>query len=637
MKKSILFFLIGSLVGFAQSKAEIETIKKSYNANEVISLKETITNFVNEREARIKNFLLGNTNKNREYYNDGTKYMLFDIVDNKPVYIATDNRLSAMAAKTNTLYPGGSLGLSLTGAGMKVGVWDGGWALVNHQEFMNNSTSRITTPDTAAPIPTADLHATHVVGTVSAAGIMSSAKGMAYEVNVASYNWTNDETEVTNEATNSGLLISNHSYGVPIYNDNGDQNVPDWYMGCYNSDARQWDQIMHTLPYYLMVTSGGNSGNDSYSNGLYPGLDKLTGNKNCKNNLVIANANPTVHPITGVMSNLVINSSSSEGPTDDGRIKPDIAADGTNLYSTSNESTTSYATLTGTSMASPSTAGSLILLQQHYNNLNAGYMLSATLKGLVCHTALDDANRVGPDPYFGWGFLNTKEAAELITNANNSSPTASIQELSMSQTSGVYTYQVVVNSPKTLRATICWNDVAGGSKDNQLNSSTPVLVNDLDIRITKDAETYFPWKLDLNNLTSPAIKGDNIVDNVEKVEVENASGIYTITVSKKGFFPAAQQYSLIISGFDQMPLNSKSFESNVAVYPNPAEDKLFINSAKNAILGYEIVDTQGRIVKKEKLNSLSDFSINIATLNSGMYLVFLQSEVGTSTHKIVKK
>ena len=107
--------------------------------------------------------------------------------------------------------------------------------------------------------------------------------------------------------------------------------------------------------------------------------------------------------------------------------------------------------------------------------------------------------------------------------------------------------------------------------------------------------------------------------------------------SKKGFFPAAQQYSLIISGFDQMPLNSKSFESNVAVYPNPAEDKLFINSAKNAILGYEIVDTQGRIVKKEKLNSLSDFSINIATLNSGMYLVVLQSEVGTSTHKIVKK
>ena len=264
-------------------------------------------------------------------------------------------------------------------------------------------------------------------------------------------------------------------------------------------------------------------------------------------------------------------------------------------------------------------------------------MMSATLKGLVCHTALDDPNRVGPDPYFGWGFLNTKEAAELITNANNPSPTASIQELSMSQTSGVYTYQVVVNSPKTLKTTICWNDVAGGAKDNQLNSSTPALVNDLDIRITKDADIYFPWKLDLSNLNSPAIKGDNTVDNVEKVEVENASGIYTITVSKKGFFPAAQQYSLIISGFDQMPLNSKSFESNVAVYPNPAEDKLFINSAKNAILGYEIVDTQGRIVKKEKLNSLSYFSINIATLNSGMYLVVLQSEVGTSTHKIVKK
>lgn len=89
------------------------------------------------------------------------------------------------------------------------------------------------------------------------------------------------------------------------------------------------------------------------------------------------------------------------------------------FFSTSNENTTAYDTATGTSMASPSVAGTLLLVQQHYNNLKSNFMKSATLKGLVCHTALDDSNLAGPDPIFGWGLLDAREAANLITNSNN--------------------------------------------------------------------------------------------------------------------------------------------------------------------------------------------------------------------------
>jgi serine protease AprX len=636
MKKTILFFLLSSFSCFSQSKTEIELIKKGYDINKINQLNKNILNFKSLREEKIKRYLDAHIAVKIEYDVNGTKYLLHDIIDNTPIYIATDNRLSAFAAKTNTLYPGGSLGLSLTGLGMKVGIWDGGWALKNHQEFMVGLVSRVTTPDTAAPIPAAAQHSTHVVGTVGAKGIMSSARGMAYEVNLASYDWTNDEGEVTNEASNFGLLISNHSYGVPIFNDEGDQQLPDWYMGAYTADANAWDQISYTLPYYLMVASAGNSGFETYPNGLYPGMDKLTGNKNSKNNLVVANANPTVHPITGVMSNLVINSSSSQGPSDDGRIKPDIAADGTNLYSTSNETTTSYATLTGTSMASPSVAGSLILLQQHYNNLHAAYMKAATLKGLVCNTALDDSNSIGPDPYFGWGFLNTRDAALAITNANNVNPTAVVNELNIVQSTS-YSTQVVVTNPQTLKATICWTDVPGEAKINELNSPDPALVNDLDLRIIKDADISFPWKLDLNALNSPAIKGDNTVDNVEKVEVENAVGTYTIQVTHKGtLVGGSQNYSLIITGFDQSLSNNDFITEKIAVYPNPFNEVVHVTSANN-ITSYKLYDIQGRLMQSDTLSNQNILAIDTASLIKGVYMLNLITENGSFTEKIVKK
>ncbi|MCF6128225.1 S8 family serine peptidase [Flavobacterium sp. AS60] len=637
MKKTILFFLISTISCFSQTKAEIDLIKKSYDINRINQLNENILSLKNLREEKIRNYLDSNLAAKREYVANGTKYLLIDVIDNKPVYTATDNRLSAMASKTNTLYPGGNLGLSLTGLGMKVGIWDGGYALKNHQEFMNGTVSRVTTPDTSTPIPAADQHASHVVGTVGAKGVATSARGMAYEANLASYNWTNDESEVSSEAANNGLLISNHSYGVPIFNDNGDQQVGDWYMGCYNTDAAQWDQISYTLPYYLTVMSAGNSGNESYSNGLYPGIDKLTGEKNSKNNLVVANANPTVNQFNGTLTNLVINSSSSQGPSDDGRIKPDIAADGTNLYSSSNETTTSYATLSGTSMASPSVAGSLILLQQHYNNLHASYMKSATLKGLVCHTAFDDSNSIGPDVRFGWGLLNTRESALAITNANSATPTAIVSELNLDQSS-TYTVNVIVTNPQTLKATICWTDVPGTPKNNQLNSPSPALINDLDLRIIKDTEVSLPWKLDLNSINSGAIKGDNTVDNVEKVEVENAVGTYTIQVTHKGTLDGGfQNYSLIVSGFDQVDLANNDFSrEQILVYPNPVNDLLHVTNANN-ITKYQLFDIQGRLIKSEKLTNQSNFTIDTSMLIKGVYMLNLITENGSFVEKIVKK
>src|SRR6185437_4840194 len=85
-----------------------------------------------------------------------------------PVYLITDNNTTAAATtQTNTVQPGGVLGLNLSGSSAflndKLAIWDGGSVYKNHQEFAGKT---ITIEDNAGVID----HATHVAGTMLAKG-----------------------------------------------------------------------------------------------------------------------------------------------------------------------------------------------------------------------------------------------------------------------------------------------------------------------------------------------------------------------------------------------------------------------------------------------------------------------------------
>lgn len=640
MKKLFYFLFIVSVSSFSQSNKDKIAIIEKYDLHNLNSLKNSLSNKEEYKKHSIDEFLIANPNFKRSYVANNVLYQLVDIINNKPVYMSTDNSNSAAATKTKSLLPGGDLGLSLEGENMLLGIWDGGLARIDHIEFKDNQAvpvTRIATPETALPNPPSDSHATHVAGTLIAKGVDVSARGMAPKANLVSYDWNSDITEVVSEITNNALLLSNHSYGIPVLDENGDLNVPTWMMGCYNNEARDWDDIAVNAPYYLMVTSAGNSGADTYSGGLAEGYDKLTGEKNSKNNLVIANANPFVSPTTGILLSVPINSSSSQGPSDDGRIKPDITGDGTNVFSTYNADANSYATLTGTSMASPNVAGSLLLLQEYYNNLNSSFMRSSTIKGLVCHTARN-GGPAGPDPKFGWGLLDAKNAALLMQNASNPIPTALISEIVLNQ-GDTYSIDVNVSTIQKLEASICWIDPSGTAKDGQLNSPTPALVNDLDIRIIKGSEVNFPWKLQLSDVTAPAIKGDNLVDNVEKVEVENATGVYTIQITHKGTLNSGtQNFSLIVSGFDSMPLSNQTFDDDkFVVFPVPSKHMINISTNNQTIDSYIIIDGQGRIVKENKtINGKEFISIDINDFSTGVYYIKILSNEKSIIKKFIK-
>ena len=344
------------------------------------------------------------------------------------------------------------------------------------------------------------------------------------------------------------MLISNHSYGVPLSGSTGP--LAAYIIGAYGAAAAAWDEIAYLSPYYLTVSSAGNSGNDNANtNPIAPGFDKLTYDKTAKNMMVVANAQDAVIGANGVLTSVVINSSSSQGPTDDLRIKPDITGNGTGLTSCIGTSNTATASYTGTSMASPNVAGTLLLLQQHNKNLTNSFMRSATLKGLACHTA-DDAGAIGPDPVMGWGLLNAKKAVETL---NSNGLTSWVSEESLNQ-GGSFTMNVNSIGTTPLIASITWTDVPGPINEDFIpNNPMRALVNDLDIRITKNTTTYFPWRLDANDPTGPAIRSaDNNVDNVEQVKIDApTAGQYTITVTHKGtLVNLNQKYSLVITGIN---------------------------------------------------------------------------------------
>lgn len=637
MKRIILFFAL-IIFSFSQGQVINSFVSSKYSDETKRNVLDYFNNKKKITDAKIADFLKTKNIPFKLYKADGSFSELFDITsDGFPLYYSLDNLDAANSTRTNFMHSGFS-GLGIEGEGMTIGVWDGASALQTHNEFKTSATnplSRMTIGDTY-DINANSFHATHVSGTLVARGNQLQAKGMAPKSSIISYSWTNDQNEVVTAATN-GLLISNHSYGVPLFDDSGALNVPNWLPGSYSSSSRSWDIIHYNFPYFLAVMSAGNEGSPSNPSALEAGFDKLTGNKTSKNNLVVANAqDANVNVFTGALLTPVsINNSSSEGPTDDFRVKPDITGNGTNLYSSIDSSISSYDTISGTSMASPNVAGSILLLQQYYFSLFSDYMLSATLKGLVCHTA-DDSGNIGPDPVFGWGLLNMKEASSLITKKNSN--LAVILENTLVQNQ-IYNYDFSLNTVETIKVSICWTDVPGAINEGNLNDSTPALINNLDVRVIKDGtEVFLPWKINPIDV-STAIKGDNNVDNFELITIENAQpGNYQVVVSHKGVITnASQNYSLIISG-NNIVLSNKVFDSSsFLVYPNPAENILNIDTSNQFIKSYAIYDNQGRIVKDSRLNSGVNFTIDISNLQSGIYLLKINSSDKSITKKFIKK
>lgn len=512
----------------------------------------------------------------------------------QPVYYTLHNAEAARGTQTQALYGTGSLAVSLSGnstvmAG-RLGLWDGGRALSTHREFVGTAanTNRITQKDN---VTTVNNHTTHLAGTLIASGVNTAAKGMAFGAKLSVWDYTNDITELTAAATN--LLVSNHSYGPVVgwvYNESRPGTDPDlkweWWgntaisetedylFGFYTTNARDIDRIAYNNPFFLMVRSADNKRSETgptvgkpyflkntsvqstQARSRNDGYDVIPAEATAKNVLTIGAATVSFNSQNKA---ILLGSTvfSGWGPTDDGRIKPDLLGIGTDVLSSLATTDTAYGTYSGTSMASANVAGSLFLLQELYNKQRAAglpqsgqFMRAATLKGLAIHTATRPNPALGPDYRQGWGLLNTEAAARLLLNENQSNLVLE-KSLALSST---FTQNLVAQGNEPLVITLSWTDPEGTATTasaNSLNSRKPKLVSDLDLRLRTGQQTELPFVLDPDQPGQAATRGDNSRDNVEQIYIANpvAGQTYTLSVSHKGLLTSSSQpYSIIISG-----------------------------------------------------------------------------------------
>lgn len=612
-------------VGFLNSFGEIKKAEYNENIAKAVS------------KARERKLPLTGVDEKGQFFS----VYRYDSESDEIIYRSTYNN-SKTASSIKTIKVNYLHNLGFTGTNMIAGIWDGGIPRPTHIALSGKVTIKDDGNNNIQVSAEGIDHGTHVGGTIASNGTtnLEETKGMAPDAKLWAYNWANDTSEITAAAT-QGLLVSNHSYGLKQPDAVKAMGVG--IFGRYSTAAKDLDEILNNAPYYTSVWAAGNERRDN----LNPGFnerDLLTEEGNSKNNIVVAAING-IENYTGPAS-AVMSDFSNWGPTDDYRIKPDISAKGVDVFSLTNGGNAATGYKSGTSMASPSVTGGILVWQQYYNSLFKKYMKSATVRALVAHTAMEAGAQQGPDYMYGWGVLNIEGGALIMSNVALNK--ASISEEILSNAT---TKEYVLDAPggSDLKVTIAWNDPAGTALNSGTNITAPVLVNDLDVKVVNVGTNteYLPYMINrnqamLNNVLTINSKGNNVVDNIEKVEILSApKGQYKVIVSHKGTLKnSTQEFSIIVSG-QGGPLSIEETAFNaLKVYPNPATDIINLEGDSDVLAGAEVdvYDMNGKLVISEKLNnSMGQSKLDISRLNSGLYVLTISKNGSSKSVKIAKK
>lgn len=539
----LIALLLCGGVGFSQPGISLQSLKQKSQSD------------FNIRAARVSEFVRRTSAPIVLNTSEGRHMLMVDVVDGIPVYISTLNSEAATTTGVAHIQSGGVTGLNLEGEGLLIGVWDEG-RVKDHIELDARVISKEVDNDVT--------HATHVTGTIIASGVNPIAKGMAPKASVTNWYFNNDLAEMAALAKSDdhSLLLSNHSYGTVTgwtkingqWNWSGNSSISadeDYRFGFYGGKAAALDELANLAPYYTIVWAAGNDRGEPGDGSRPPDCNGGTGYdciipESVAKNIITVGAINKVLTYTNPAS-VVMSSFSSWGPTDDGRIKPDLVGAGVNLYSLSADGENTYSFSSGTSMATPNVTGSLALLQELYGKLHGGKVMKAsTLKALAIHTAKEAGALPGPDYQFGWGVLDVEAAAKLLMSEDGVNTIVSEEKLANGT---VYEKILRPQASQKITVTIAWNDPAAQPVNPSLDPISLMLVNDLDVKlIAEDGAIRYPWLLDPSVPSAQAIKGDNYRDNVEKLEFNLPEAKpYRLVVSHKGqLLNGSQDFSLVI-------------------------------------------------------------------------------------------
>jgi len=495
----------------------------------------------------------------KENLQDLAEYDEVNWFEDRPAPFDSNNADAAALSNIDDLqsYP-----YNLFGFDIAIGQWEGAVPDEYHPDLFG----RVTNIESSLPSidPT---HATHVAGTMIGNGSINvDAKGMAPQAILFSFNNDGDIPQEMSDAAsdiNTNISVSNHSYGPRI----GWYHLvePDpvygiewaWYdntqlFGRYTSSSQAWDHTV-TDTDLVIVKSAGNDRDDTGANPHFHGNDRTTpyedfhapdGPYKCIGDIASSKNIITVGAVddSGGMSTF-----SSWGPADDGRIKPDIVANGVFLKSTCPPPNYPYCIMSGTSMSAPVVTGTIALIIERYKEVFGTDPSPAMVKALLINTA-SELGAIGPDYRFGWGVLDARAAVDLIDDGDTYLKSNSISD------GEIVEYTVTVpSSAKVLKVTISWTDSAGSP------AADWALVNDIDLELIDPLEgIHMPWTLDKSNPSAAATRKVNRRDNVEQVLVDfPPAGVSTVRV--KGYkIQGSQLFSLVITMLEEFQVNTYS-------------------------------------------------------------------------------
>jgi hypothetical protein len=424
---------------------------------------------------------------------------------------------------------------NLDGTGIRVLVYDGGTAMDTHPDFGQ----RLTIRDNSG---TSD-HPTHVAGTIGGSGYVSGGlyAGMAPGITMESFGFDYDgsgqflytnpgdmEADYRKAVNTYGVVLANNSIGTNL----AMNGYPCDWEGDYGATDVMIDSIVRGSlgsPMRIVWAAGNERGSGRC------GLEyHTTAPPACaKNHITVGAVNSNDETMA---------SFSSWGPTDDGRLKPDVCAPGcqTNgdMGITSTIVNGQYGSLCGTSMAAPAVTGLCALILQDWKQYYPEQPLppNSLLKVLLTHNAVD-LGPTGPDYRSGYGSVRIRNTIDFLRSGH-------FIQTDIDQGELVRFYVPVLQAGSPVRVTIAWDDPPGAV------NTVPELVNDIDLElVSPSGVTWYPWTLDPANPSAPAVRtrADH-VNNIEQVFVDGAeAGTWTINLRGTAIPLGPQAVSLAAS------------------------------------------------------------------------------------------
>ena len=430
----------------------------------------------------------------------------------------------------------------LDGSGQIVAVADSGLD-EDHGDF---GTRVVGNFDVIGDGSTADKHSghgTHVACTVLGDGTKGGYAGVAPDAELYFQAMENDNTGnfqspslnyLLNTAYNSGARIHTNSWGSSAASNQGKYTSESEDV---DDRANNYDRVYNGVEGLTILFAAGNDG---------PNAGTVSSPSTAKNSVTVGNHQARYN---GAPDNLM--SGSSRGPTDDGRIKPDIIAPGGYVRSCraqeaqdtagSSWQSTWYLEYTGTSMATPNAAGASALIREYLLEIaQRPSPQGALIKALLVLGAQDINTRDIPNNDEGWGRVNLKE-----TLAPSQGRGIWVDDRSMLSNTGQsksYVFNVTFANSQ-LKTVLAWSDARGSRFSNNQ------LVNDLDLEVeSPDGTIYLGNDFANGRSTTGGTKDD--VNNLEVVLIDTAmKGIWTVRV-KDGLHGGSntQPFAIAVSG-----------------------------------------------------------------------------------------